>query len=435
MKFFFPDSHDYVDPDFDFQNDCEGSDRERHRTDQYAHEILDAPPYDGLLVSKSIVDGAGNKSGKYTVAQRHRLHRIGVHRFFRVNDWQTADGAPFPIMGDCGAFSYIDEPEPPLTVAEAIEFYESCGFTQGQSIDHIVPQYRPEWDEPGLCEVGPPLGVRERFNITLALAEEFLGEHKRRRCTFEPIGVAQGWSPTSYVEAVQRLAGMGYSYIALGGLVPLKTDQFMAVLRAVMANVPPDVRIHVLGVVRWEHLQEVVDLGVESVDSTSPLRQAFLDSKSNYYVGEAGNDAYAAVRVPQIDGNARLKRRLLAGELDYDSVRTLERRCLAGIRAYDADPTSIDLEDLLDDLDKYAKLLSPSGKWRLKNARVLRDRPWRRCECRLCREIGVEIVLFRGANRNRRRGFHNLHVAYQRVQRATGQARAEGKTRQLEVTP
>ena len=46
---------------------------------------------------------------------------------------------------------------------------------------------------------------------------------------------------------------------------------------------------------------------------------------------------------------------------------------------------------------------------------VLEDQPWKRCPCQICRHLGIHVVLFRGAERNRRRGFHNLFVTYRRV--------------------
>ena len=36
--------------------------------------------------------------------------------------------------------------------------------------------------------------------------------------------------------------------------------------------------------------------------------------------------------------------------------------------------------------------------------------PWRECHCGLCAEHGIEIAIFRGSERNKRRGFHNLSV-------------------------
>ncbi len=45
--------------------------------------------------------------------------------------------------------------------------------------------------------------------------------------------------------------------------------------------------------------------------------------------------------------------------------------------------------------------------------RTLEEKPWKECDCPICRSIGIEVVIFRGNNRNRRRGFHNTYVFYE----------------------
>ena len=69
MKFFFPDSQDQINPDFDFVTEEHLALRVRQRDDLYAHEVLDGHVIDGLLVSKAIVDGTAGSAGKYTAAQ------------------------------------------------------------------------------------------------------------------------------------------------------------------------------------------------------------------------------------------------------------------------------------------------------------------------------------------------------------------------------
>ena len=68
MKFFFPDSQDQINPDFDFITEEHLVLRVRQRDDLYAHEVLDGHVIDGLLVSKAIVDGTADSAGKYTTA-------------------------------------------------------------------------------------------------------------------------------------------------------------------------------------------------------------------------------------------------------------------------------------------------------------------------------------------------------------------------------
>jgi hypothetical protein len=58
-------------------------------------------------------------------------------------------------------------------------------------------------------------------------------------------------------------------------------------------------------------------------------------------------------------------------------------------------------------LAKYASFLGEAdrtGDYR----RTLEERPWRSCTCGICRQVGIQAVIFRGTERNKRRGFHNL---------------------------
>jgi hypothetical protein len=45
--------------------------------------------------------------------------------------------------------------------------------------------------------------------------------------------------------------------------------------------------------------------------------------------------------------------------------------------------------------------------------KTLADRPWEQCNCSICEDHGIEICIFRGNDRNRRRGFHNTRQFYE----------------------
>jgi len=409
MRFFFPDSQDLVDPSFDFETEERSATRTRHRDDQYAHEVFAVPPFDGLLVSKGMVDGFGETGSRYSIAQRHRLLRVGAPQFFRV-----PSGSRFPIMGDCGAFTYVREREPPYTVEEVIEFYVDCQFDLGISVDHVILAYDAKWDNllPG---IDVPEEFRFRQEITFDLAEKFLRLHRKSRLSFEPLGVAQGWSPLSYANSVQHLQAMGYSYIAVGGLVPLKTKDILDCLKAIDAVRMPGTRFHLLGVTRTDQVESFARHGVVSFDSTSPLRQAFKDDRDNYYTLDR---AYTAIRIPQVEGNPRLQRRIRAGQVAHDAARRLEQECLAVFKAFDAGATSID--HLVDVLHQYEELYDPGADRRDVYYATLEAEAWRHCSCEICRTLGYHVILFRGAERNRRRGFHNIWVFYRRLHRELG---------------
>lgn len=318
MKFFFPDSQDLVDPSFDFRTEKRNDLRIRQRDDLYAHEIFPSAPYDGMLVSRAIVEGAGGTAGRYTLGQQRRFYAEGVREFLRLP-------VHLHIMGDCGAFSYVKEKEPPVTVEDVTRFYEESGFDCGASVDHVILEYNAAWDSaaPGVEPV--PADCIRRQEITIELAREFLQNAKRQKVRFEPLGVAQGWSPRSYARAVSGLQKMGYSYIALGGMVPLKSHEIMSVLEAVSEKRKPQTRLHLFGVTRLDHVRQFASHGVVSFDSTSPLRQAFKDDRDNYY---SSDRTYVAIRVPQVDVNPKMKIKVLSGEVNQGDAFRLETKCL-----------------------------------------------------------------------------------------------------------
>lgn len=406
MQFFFPDSQDQVDPSFDFITEQRSLYRVRQRDDRYAHEVIDPPPYDGVLVSKPIVDGLQGGAGKYTEAQRNRLYREGARRFFRLGEGPES----LKIMGDCGAFTYVREHEPVYSVDEVIDFYEGCGFDLGISVDHLVFGYDAQLDAVSSADIPEDWVFRQQ--LTIDLAAEFLRLHGSRNCQFEPIAVAHGWSPLSYADAVTQLQRIGYRRIALGGMVPLKTPDILGALKEVSVALEQSTQVHLLGVTRTAHVKEFAGFGVTSFDSTSPFRQAFKDEKDNYYTVDG---SYVAVRVPQVDGNTRLRKLVTAGIIDQREARRLERECLSCLRSYDGGVAS--LSDALAAIRGYSELLGEKKDRSADYKRTLEARPWQQCGCTVCREIGIEVILFRGADRNRRRGFHNLAVFSERLRR------------------
>lgn len=417
MKFFFADSMDMVDPSFDFELEVRSEWRVRQRHDLYPHEIFDVPPYHGVLISKAIVDGYWGRGSRYSLAQRQRFWRNGVRTFLRLDagaEEKQSQNSRIPLrtMGDCGAFSYVKEESPPITTDEVIEFYETCGFDLGISVDHVILGFSANGSAsmPGFDTA--TAAWRNRQSITLELANEFLLQCKHRSVGFIPLGVAQGWSPESYAYAVEQLQKMGYRRIALGGMVPLKTISILQCLEAIGAIRDPGTEFHLLGVTRSEHITQFKEFGVTSFDSTSPLRQAFMDSKDNFYTLER---SYLAIRIPQMEGNAQLQSRIRSGELAQEFVRSLEERCMSELRNYDRGTTSID--SVLDAILKYEAVHHPKEKRRAAYREVLQDRPWVACRCAICQNIGIHVIVFRGTDRNKRRGFHNLQVFLARLHR------------------
>ncbi len=411
MKFYFPDSQDQIDPSFDFESEERSPYRIRQRDDLYAHEVLEPPPYAGMLISKAIVDGVAGGAGRYSAQQRQRLYRVGIREFFRLD---AGPGPRIETLGDCGAFQYVRESVPPYTIDEVIDFYEGCGLDAGISLDHVILGF--ELNAPLSDDLLPPEWPRRR-RLTLDFARKFLGRHAARTCSFEPVGVAQGWSPSSYASSVEALQSMGYERIAIGGLVAQKTHEILAVLEAVAEVRETHTTLHLLGVTRTEHVASFKAYGVTSFDSTSPFRQAFKDDRDNYH-GEART--WIALRVPQVDANPRLQRRIRAGEVDGRAAHRLEQRALFVLRDYDRGEASLDAA--VDALREYEILHDNRYDRSREYGETLRDAPWRLCECAVCNTAGIEVAIFRGTERNKRRGFHNLHVFRTRLEQQLAEA-------------
>jgi hypothetical protein len=107
---------------------------------------MDPPPSDGLLLSRAIIQGRGSDrdgrfhDAKYKLSEQQRLFRVGAREFFRVGN------RPLQFMGDCGAFSYRAEKEPPYTVDGVITYDEACQVDLGVSVDHVILAYDPGKD-------------------------------------------------------------------------------------------------------------------------------------------------------------------------------------------------------------------------------------------------------------------------------------------------
>ena len=421
MKFIFADSLDVVDPNYDFVTDQPGADRQRHWDERYPHELMQPPPYDGVLVSRGIV-GDHIFPGKYSAAQVMRFRRDGARKFLRLD---TPRFKNMPIFGDSGAFQYVKEEKPPYTPAQLLEFYADARFTHGCALDHVIFDF--EREEGRVKALGSEQ-ARHRSEITLQNAREFLKLSKDLGPGFTPIGVAQGWSPSSIGAAAAKLEKMGYSYIALGGLVPLRAPDIHSCLDAVSERISAGTKIHLLGFAKAESIGEFTRHNIESFDSTSPLLRAFKDARCNYYVlTENGLDYYAAVRIPQALENSKLVRAAKEGKLNQETLFKLEQKALAAVRGYDR--KRVKLEDAVEAVADYGSLLaddpaegSPTREKlrdsiRQATRRTLEDRPWEKCTCEICKAASIEVVIFRSSNRNKRRGFHNLGVFFQHIQR------------------
>jgi hypothetical protein len=386
LKYFLPEWDDLVDPDFDFLEDKHSAGGGDWSNQVYAHQMFPEPNFDGLLVSRAVAEGSAKK--------KKRINELGVHRFLRIP-------SEVPVMGDCGAFDYISEKQPPYTTEELLDYYTRLGFDYGVSIDHlIVPAFESETDF--------------RYNLTIENAQEFLKGHRQARLSWEPIGAVQGWDPPSYAEAALKYVRMGYRYLALGSLIPKKSKDILKIIAAVREKIPPEVRIHAFGVARLDSVEAFSRAGVQSVDSASYLRQAWMRLHQGY---ATMNGPYSALRIPAAGKSFRAKHMRNHAGLAEERILQMEEAALSAVRGLARRMCSVDncLNALLE-YDRFvtAERIDMTAAYR----RTLEERPWENCDCAICRKWGVEVIIFRGNNRNRRRGFHNTYIFYRLLQRA-----------------
>jgi queuine/archaeosine tRNA-ribosyltransferase len=387
LRYFIPEWDDLVDPDYDFTSETHSGGTGDWSNEVYAHQLYPEPNYDGILMSRAVAEKSKKKDA--------RINVMGVHRYVRVP-------RNFPIMGDCGAFDYIEAKEPPYTTADVLDYYTRLDFDYGVSVDHlIVPAFEAE--------------NKFRYELTIHNAQEFLNEHRKAGLKWEPVGAVQGWDPVSYANAVAEYIKMGYRYIGLGGLVRCSTREIISILRQVHAFAPKGVNVHLFGIARPEALHQFNALGVTSVDSASHLRRAWLTARDNYFTLDG--ESYSSLRIPEVGKSYRAKRVINGGKVDQRGLLDLESKCLQAVRAFDRYEGNV--FETVDLLLRYHALIRDDGPdMRGEYERTLKETPWKYCSCEICRRWGVEVMIFRGNNRNRRRGFHNTYVFYRLMQDA-----------------
>jgi len=396
MKYFIPEWDDRVDPKYNFITDEHSKEHIENpiKNDVYTWSIfgIENVPIDGVLVSRVTI--MGNKK-KYELALAE-----GIHKILRLPQ-------NFEIMGDCGAFGYVEEKVPPYDPLETLRYYRDLGFNYGVPVDHlVVPQF--EKDKDFRMKLTYENGIKSYY--------EWLRNFKK---DFQLIVAVQGWDINDYLKMYDDYLKHGIRHFGFGGLVRSPTSFILDLLDKLIRKIKESKTIpeylHFFGLARFSlfpKFQELEELGVQvGFDSASYLRKAWLSSPSTQlnYLGLEGK-GYAAIRIPFI-GKKRSKNEAILGEnTKIASLKGLEQECLTKLRMYDKG--EIDLESVLQTLSKFNRVTGVMTEPINFYKRTLEEKPWKKCDCPICKSVGIEVVIFRGNNRNRRRGFHNTYIFY-----------------------
>ncbi len=402
--YFLPDWDDLLDPLFNFKEDSFSGASRAQREDKHCCVLMQPNRIsDGILVSLAQQGTQKGPLRRLEGTEPGALSPPPLRKHFGLSDNQY-------LFGDCGAFSYVNEMHPTISVDQAVALYESYGFDFGASVDHMpVSVVSRNGEKIELSE----RERQERVDTTHENARLFIESARERKVGFIPVGTIQALTPERYAQSVRDYYEFGYRHLAIGGLVPQTDADIAKNIRAVMKvaeELPERPWIHLFGIYR-PRLQELIrQLKVDSFDSASYFRKAWLRSDQNYLA--SNGQWYAALRVPMTK-DARTQSRLLAMDVDIDELKIQEREVMRLLSQYDEDQVQIGevLEAVLN-YDSHLARSSETASMRAKYERTLKDRPWRSCHCNFCENLGIHMLIFRGANRNKRRGAHNTLMLY-----------------------
>jgi hypothetical protein len=339
-------------------------------------------------------------------------------------------------MGDCGAFTYVNEKYPQIDIKKASDHYNSLEFDYGISVDHICSDvviveegkerdfdfiHAEEIKKKDKVYFKLVLSNKEkefRRQLSLENAKKFLEISYKKNYT--PIGAVQGYSIESYMDSAIKLIDMGYKYIAFGGLVPKKTEFISNLLDEINKKInTKEIKVHLLGVLREELFEKMINYNIASFDSASYYRKSWLRATHNYL--GVDNNWYPSIRIPQSE-NPRMKNKILT-KFSFKKVQEMEEKILKNIRKYDQGLIS-DIDSLLEDIINYDKIFFRESfnedKFFDLYKTLLHSKNWKECACEICKTLGVDVVIFRGSDRNKRRGFHNTFVFYKNLQEKLG---------------
>lgn len=406
--YFLPDWDDFVDAGFDFASDKFSCQKRNGRKEQHTVGLMRPERVcDGVLVSLAQHLGSKGLLRRVGHAESDSLAPKSVREHFNLHRDQWA-------FGDCGAFSYVNEDRPTISVRQAVSLYDLYDFDLGASVDHIpIPKIVRDGEKVELSERDRKIRVK----LTRDNADSFLQMHKAMHARFIPIGVIQGLTAADYSSQVGEYADMGYEHLALGGLVPRDDEDASAVVEGVareLTRMRHRPWLHLLGIFRPRLQEKFRQFGVNSFDSATYFRKAWLRSDQNYL--GADGQWYAAIRVPPTS-DGRTMTRLKESGISEKRIRNLERKALAALAAFDKGKMCV--ADCLDALKDYDTLLiraEPDNHDVYEAYRItLEAKPWRKCGCNVCSTIGIHALIFRGLNRNKRRGAHNTLQLYKKL--------------------
>src|SRR5579872_1369856 len=131
FSYFLPDWDDLLDEHFDFDSDGFSGLSRQERGDKHCCLLMKPKRMcDGVLVSLAQHVTSKGPLRRIMGSEADALAPRNLRNQFGLGDDQS-------LFGDCGAFSYVNEEQPAISVEQAIALYQLHGFDFGASVDHI----------------------------------------------------------------------------------------------------------------------------------------------------------------------------------------------------------------------------------------------------------------------------------------------------------
>ena len=209
--YFLPDWDDMLDTAFDFEADAFSAPKRSDRQDRHCSQLLKPDKMsDGILISLAQCEKRKGLLKQPEGTGVDSLRPPPIRRHFGLEGNQH-------LFGDCGAFTYVAEDYPTMTVDRAVALYESYGFDFGAAVDHIpVKTIFSKGRARRLSEAER----LKRLEITEENAAAFIDSTRQRKAQFMPVGILHGLDPEGYRSAVGRYYEYGYRHMAVGGSRP-----------------------------------------------------------------------------------------------------------------------------------------------------------------------------------------------------------------------
>ena len=160
---------------------------------------------------------------------------------------------------------------------------------------------------------------------------------------------------------------------------------------------------------KWQTRHRLPEVPPETRGRPRRLHASDMDD------GEYGK-WYGSIRIPF--STSKTMREVAESDPKFanGALQELEEECLTKLKLFDDQKMSE--QEVLKSVNEYSALLQRKktyNRFSERHQELLNERPWEKSPCKVCKDAGINIVVFRSANRNRRRGFHNTWVFYHKV--------------------